>query len=255
MTRAEKPIRLSARLTALAEMVPEGRTIADVGCDHGFLDIYLAQMGKIPHALAMDVRKGPLTAAIEHIHEYGLEHMIEARLSDGLEKYLPGEAKVLVCAGMGGPLMQRILTAYPEKTEDFEEMILQPQSEIKEFRVFLRENGYRIMEERILTDEGKYYFPMKVCKGRETEQGKASDEGEWQEVFDRYGAELIRKKDPLLKQYLLHQRKTAAAILEGLSTHEWEGDDVSLQVERRMQRFQEVEKEIQLIQKALDRIG
>ena len=165
MTKLNTPIRLSARLQALADLVTQGMAVADVGCDHGFLDIYLVQSGKSPSALAMDVRTGPLAAAAEHIREYGLEDRIATRLSDGLEKYLIGEAGTLVCAGMGGPLMQRILTAYPEKTDSFEEMILQPQSEIREFRVFLRENGYRIIAEKILIEDGKYYFPMKVVRG------------------------------------------------------------------------------------------
>ena len=102
---------LSKRLQVIADMIPEGGVLADVGCDHGFLDIYLVQTGKIQGAIAMDVRKGPLAAATAHVREAGLENRIETRLSDGLEAMMPGEAATLVCAGMGGPLMQRILRA------------------------------------------------------------------------------------------------------------------------------------------------
>ena len=58
---------LSQRLQALADMVSDGNSVADVGCDHGFLSIYLVQNGISPHVLAMDVRQGPLQRAREHI--------------------------------------------------------------------------------------------------------------------------------------------------------------------------------------------
>ena len=73
MIKQGSPILLSKRLKAIADMIPEGQRLADVGCDHGFLSIYLVQTGKIPGALAMDVRKGPLAAAALHVKEAGLE--------------------------------------------------------------------------------------------------------------------------------------------------------------------------------------
>ena len=266
MTKLSNPIHLSARLQALADMVTEGMTVADVGCDHGFLDIYLVQSGKSPRAVAMDVRTGPLAAAAEHIREYGLEDRIVTRLSDGLEQYRTGEAGTLVCAGMGGPLMQRILTAYPEKTDSFEEMILQPQSEIREFRVFLRENGYRILAEKILIEDGKYYFPMKVrivdseakvsSGGKDTCTACLENDGDvrWQEVTDRYGEKLILQKDPLLKDYLLWQKKTYTSIRDGLSRQEGE-DQTAASGDRRLRRIREVEMELEYLQMALERIG
>ena len=56
--------------------------------------------------IAMDVRKGPLSRAQEHIRQYGLEEYIQTRLSDGLEGLKAGEGDTLVIAGMGGPLME-----------------------------------------------------------------------------------------------------------------------------------------------------
>lgn len=239
MIKQGSPILLSKRLKAIADMIPEGQRLADVGCDHGFLSIYLVQTGKIPGALAMDVRKGPLAAAALHVKEAGLEKQIETRLSDGLAAFCAGEAQTLVCAGMGGPLMQRILTAYPDKTESFQDFLLQPQSEIREFRSFLRGNGYKIMEERILLEDGKYYFPTWVRRG------EAPAEGELTEVFDRYGETLIRKKDPLLRQYLIQQEKVLNAIEEKLR----EAADPN---DRSKQRMAEVTFEKKMLLKALE---
>ena len=79
---------LSKRLQALADMVTPGNKVADVGCDHGFVSIYLVQKGTAPYVYAMDVREGPLQRAKEHIADYCMEEYIETRLSDGVAALL-----------------------------------------------------------------------------------------------------------------------------------------------------------------------
>ena len=39
-------IKISKRLKAIADLVPDNCTICDVGCDHALLDIYLYQTKK-----------------------------------------------------------------------------------------------------------------------------------------------------------------------------------------------------------------
>ena len=54
-------MQLSLRLSAIAGLVTRGNRLVDVGCDHGYLPVSLYLDGKIPGAIAMDVRKGPLS--------------------------------------------------------------------------------------------------------------------------------------------------------------------------------------------------
>ena len=105
-------MRLSKRLETIvkqAALVCGGEAAADVGTDHGFVPIRLIEEGAADRVIAMDVRKGPLMRAQEHVIQFGMEEQIETRLSDGLEKLMPGEAKTVIIAGMGGELMLRIL--------------------------------------------------------------------------------------------------------------------------------------------------
>ena len=206
-------VLLSQRLQALADMVSEGLSVADVGCDHGFVSIYLVQKGISPKVYAMDVRKGPLERAKEHIAAYGLEGKIETRLSDGLTAMQPGEARALVCAGMGGPLMMKILTEGAKVAEQMDELILQPQSEIEAFRRFLRNAQFTIVEEKMVLEEGKFYPMMKV---RKTERSKEDVPQDRQRLEDKFGPLLLASKDETLKQYLAFQLHICEEILERL---------------------------------------
>ena len=48
-------MQLSLRLSAIADMVTEGNRLVDVGCDHGYLPVYLVSEKKIPFVIVMDV--------------------------------------------------------------------------------------------------------------------------------------------------------------------------------------------------------
>ena len=102
-------MKLSKRLETVASMVTKGNRAADVGCDHGFVPIFLVESGTSPLAVAADVRPGPLSRAKEHIKEHRLEEKIQTRLSDGLANIKPDEADSLIMSGIGGILMMRLL--------------------------------------------------------------------------------------------------------------------------------------------------
>ncbi len=242
-----EPVLIYGRLRMLASLVTPGNRVADVGCDHGFLPIWLVQNGVIPGALAMDVRRGPLEAAREHIEACGLGDYIELRCSDGLAAYRAGEAKTLVCAGMGGRLMQRILAQDMGKARGFGELILQPQSQLREFRAFLREEGFEILREEAVCEDGKDYFAMKAAyAGKSTDVqgggGAGMQKAKEQALYDSFGEKLLLGRNPVLRDYLLHQREILRGLVEGLLPEKGE---------RVKERRREVESELDLLKGAL----
>lgn len=231
---------LSDRLQALVHMVTPGLRVVDVGCDHGFVSISLIQRGISPRVLAMDVRKGPLSRAQEHIAEYGCEDYIETRLSDGLLAYQEDEADSLICAGMGGRLMMKILTESRDKAHSLKELILQPQSELSAFRKFLREEGYRLLDENILCEDGKYYFLMKVCHAGRMD-GNTFENVDLR-LSDKFGGLLLQRRNPVLKKYLEDSLDNMREIEKNLTQNE---------KERARERLKEVHREIEDLEKAL----
>ncbi len=215
-------------------MVTAGNRLVDVGCDHGFLPIELLLAGRIPSAIAMDVNRGPLSRAKDHIREQGLEDKIETRLSDGLKALQPGEGDTLVIAGMGGPLMERILTEGALVRDGFSELILQPQSDLSHFRRFLRDQEYEILEERMILEDGKFYPMMKASRG--------IHETEYSSVEYWFGRKLLCKRDPVLYQYLQRERRIREKILKNLSNAEHE---------TAVERTAEVAEELNQIEDAL----
>lgn len=104
---------LSPRLRMVGELVPAGARLADVGTDHAYLPAALILEGKIPWAIAADLRQGPLNRARATVREYGLTGKVAFRLCDGLSGIRPGEVDAVAAAGMGGETIAAILTAAP----------------------------------------------------------------------------------------------------------------------------------------------
>lgn len=234
-TREEKeePMELSKRLAAIAGLVTEGTVAADVGTDHGYVPIYLAEAGKCERVIAMDVNQGPLDRALLHIREHKLEQRIEIRLSDGLKNLRNGEADTVIAAGMGGGLIIRILKESRETAESVREFILQPQSEIHKVREYLNRNRFCLTEEKMAEEEGKFYPVMKLVHG---------DEPVYTELELYYGRKLLAGRDQTLCRFLVKEEKRMESIYQGIKGHS--GETVKL-------RCREIEAELMRVRQAL----
>lgn len=208
-------IKLSKRLQHLADMVSKDTILADVGTDHGYIPIYLLENKKIQKAYAMDIGKGPLQRAKEHIAECGLGDYIETRLSDGVAALSPGEAKTILIAGMGGGLVIHILSEGKSVVAAADELILQPQSEIERVREYLYQNGFVIDWEDMVCEDGKYYPMMHICIKKTENKKKSYSTEEWQLIY-RYGEHLLQERHAVLHAYLLYRLSQYEQITKSL---------------------------------------
>ena len=156
-------LKPQGRLSLCADFVREGSRLADIGTDHGYLPIELCKSGKTPSALACDINPLPLRSAEENIVKYHLSDRINTRLSDGLNKISPDEVDDIVIAGMGGELIRDILSAAPWVKNESIRLVLQPMTHHEDLVRWLYENGFEILCQKAVSDEGKYYTVLSAC--------------------------------------------------------------------------------------------
>lgn len=233
-------VPVSKRMKKIAEMVSAKR-VADIGCDHGFVSIYLIKEKDVDHVFAMDINDGPLKRAYEHVNEYGLRNRIEVIKSDGAKAIKPGEADGAVIAGMGGRLTERIILDSIEVFQKMDEMVLSPQSEIDHVRRFLIQNGFDILDEDMVLDESKFYVIIKCSYD-------ASVKRQIDDVQALYGPVLIEKKHPVLIDYLNERLIKLEDIVKRID----EGTDQKS--DKKRARTDEVNGEIELIRGLLSKI-
>lgn len=160
-----KRLELTPRLRAVADLVPQGARLADIGTDHAYLPVSLLLQGHIPSAIAADLRRGPLDRAMATAREYGCADRISFRLCDGLKGVSPQETDAVTIAGMGGETISGILSAASWVKEKDLQVILQPMSSQPELRRWLWQNGYIIREEKIACEGNKLYIIISASSG------------------------------------------------------------------------------------------
>ena len=157
-------INLSPRLEACARLVSPGERVADVGCDHGYLGIYLLKRNIAAYVFAADINPGPLTSAVENSKKYGVEDRVSFYLSAGVAN-VPRDFDTLICAGMGADTIISILSDAPWLCSGQYRMILQCQSKTPVLRKYLWEHGWDIRQEKAVRDGRFIYTVIEVVRG------------------------------------------------------------------------------------------
>lgn len=229
-------MQLSKRLQAVADLVTPGNRVADIGCDHAYTSIYLAEHRISPHIIAMDVNQGPIDRAEKNIIKYGCVDLIEVRRSDGLGKLDANEADTIIIAGMGGGLTVQILTEHPIIIRNISELILQPQSEIHKVRQMLSENNFIIIKENMVKEDEKYYFMMKAVLREKSDQDNCYVLLNQEHFY--YGRLLLEQRNLVLKEFLLWDYGICVEIMQSLAGG---------QSESSLQRQKEIGERMELI--------
>ena len=202
---------ISKRLLCCASMVTPGSRVADIGTDHGYLGIYLLQTGAARHVIACDLRKDPLENARRNAKLFGVDGEMEFRLSDGLEKILPDEVDTVVMAGMGGDLIQKILSQCPWRKREGLQFILQPQSAGNVLRRWLCEDGFEIQREEPVQDGHFLYTVMDIRQGEPAPLTPGTEYA---------SPALLASKSPLMGTYLARVENALQETVRGLTNAE-----------------------------------
>ncbi len=199
-----KQLELTPRLQLLADWVPQGARLADVGTDHAFLPVWLRLHGRVVFAIASDLRKFPLERAKDTGRTHGADN-IDYRLCNGLEAISPEEVDTVSIAGMGGETIASILDAAPWTADGEHTLLLQPMTHAEDLRGYLADHGYSIIRESLIYDRGTIYPVMEVRAGKMTLS-----------LGQRYGGAALLH-DPLGDRYLIERIIRLMGAIAGLN--------------------------------------
>ncbi|MCM0582193.1 tRNA (adenine(22)-N(1))-methyltransferase TrmK [Weissella diestrammenae] len=151
-------LNLSKRLALVASFVPDNARLADIGSDHAYLPANLLLNQRIAFGIAGEVAPGPLANVEHEVHKAHLESKLIARLGDGFAAIQPDDAiDTVVIAGMGGRLIADILASGHEQEQNYQRLILQPNTDVLVVRAWLQANGYALIDEAIVYEDHHYY--------------------------------------------------------------------------------------------------
>ncbi len=207
---------MSRRLSAVAELVPQGAVLADIGTDHAWLPIHLVHQRKVPSALAADVRPAPLQGAQQRVQNHRLSGRIELRQGSGLTVLTPGEATVVTIAGMGGKRIIELVRASPAVVARLDRLVVQPNTEVPRVRRALSELGLCLEDERLIHEDGRWYSILAWRPG--------NNPSDWSAEDFQFGPSLRQRADPALRRFLGDELTRIARIL-AKATHQGAAPD------------------------------
>ncbi len=199
-------LRLPPRLALIADMVPKGVRLVDVGSDHGLLPIYLLCSGAVSSAVATDIHAGPLSRAAGNARDYGAEHL-KCVLCDGLASVSPEEADCIVIAGMGGETIVSILRAAAWACQG-RTLLLQPMTHPELLRKAFTTLSLRIEQERLVLDGGRIYSVIQAAGGRPQRLSEA-------EAYT--GFYPLVSREALFERFLRDLERRNSAVARGLT--------------------------------------
>lgn len=224
--------QLSERLKQVGSYVEKNARLADIGSDHAYLPCYLAKQRQIEFAIAGEVVKGPFQSAERQVRNEGLTDRIEVRMGDGLDVIrAEDEISTITIAGMGGPLIAKILERGKKKASLASRLILQPNVHAWSIRAWAEQNGWQLIEEQILEENQKIYEILVLEKG----QMRLS------EAERLLGPLLIKQKSETFQKKWMREKQEWERILENLPQDErLEIAEKKVELHTKIQMVQEV---------------
>jgi tRNA (adenine22-N1)-methyltransferase len=202
---------LCPRLAAIAELVPPGRPLADVACDHALLAAALVRSGRVPRAIACDRADGPLARARATTLRLGVTDRVVLRRGDGLAPLGPGEVDTAVIAGVGPATALAILAAAPALVRGLSRVVVQPNFGHAQVRRWLVDAGLAVVDERLVRDRGRDYTVLAAAPA--AGQGPPA----WSPAAWAFGPFVLRRGGPVLLAHLAAEARRCEAELAGLA--------------------------------------
>ena len=200
------PKKLSERLRTIANMIPRGAYLADVGSDHAWLPISLVESGKIEWAMAIDNKMGPFLRMRENVASSPkAANRILCSRSDGISEITESVNCLAIC-GVGGILACQMLEAHPEKLVNISTIVVDPHRDLLAVRTRICELGYHIADEEMVYEDHVFYSIIRFAKGKPSIPYTNNELA--------FGPVLMKKGGQAYMSWLLAQKEKLKKILD-----------------------------------------
>jgi tRNA (adenine22-N1)-methyltransferase len=209
------PDELGPRLRALADAVLPGRAMADLCCDHALVAATLVAEGRVPRAIAGDVRAAPLAVARSTLARLGVADRVALRRGDGFAVLEPGEVASVVIAGVGSARLAALLEqgADADRLVGIERMVLHAEDgfpRVGALRACIDRLGFGFVGETLVHERERFHLVMVVEPGRGARVHDAVDR--------ELGPLLRRGDDPNFVAWRVHERERIARALADMAS-------------------------------------
>lgn len=230
----------SERLRRIARYVQKDAPMADIGTDHALLPCYLVMNESIPRAIAVEVNRGPYEAARRQVEASGLGDSVDVRLGDGLTALEPGEVHTVVIAGMGGKLIDDILSNGKHVVRETGRLVLQPNVAASRLRQWMLNEGWRLVEEDLVFENDLFYEILVAEPGSPYAPYDSVDDNIETKRLMEVGPLLWRNQHPLLRLKLEREIEKRERILQQLHTSQQPEVTKRAQFEQQIQDWKEM---------------
>ncbi|MBQ9687065.1 MAG: SAM-dependent methyltransferase [Oscillospiraceae bacterium] len=200
---------MNRRLSAIMRLIDSQVGVIDVGTDHGYIPVALAQQGFGGKLYASDIHEAPLNTARKTAADAGVSDRISFQRCDGLTMCPPEEVDCIVIAGMGGDMIVKILDEAEWCMQRRYQLVLQPMTKAEVVRYWLAYNEFTIEKECLVEDAGTLYQVIVARFGGQTILSDA-------ELF--IGKQTLHEDKDLFARFLNQTAGRFEKMLEGMST-------------------------------------
>lgn len=195
----------SLRLNEIFNLVDKNSIVSDIGTDHGIIPIMLSKFNLAKKIIATDISENSLNKLKEKLKQNDNINNIETRVSDGLNSFFEYEIDTIIISGMGGILIKDILNTNLDIAKTAETLILSPNNSLDVVRKFLVNNNFKIIDEKDVFENSKYYQILKVSYGKDLF---------YEDYEYNYGKILIKNKSKNLKLFLENELNKYSLIID-----------------------------------------
>ncbi|WP_018247774.1 tRNA (adenine(22)-N(1))-methyltransferase [Orenia marismortui] len=211
-------MNLSPRLKKVIELLDLPANTADIGTDHAYVPIYLANNTDCSKLIASDYNKQPCQAASKHIHQAGIEDRVEVRQGSGLSVLDRNEVTQVIIAGMGSRTIINILEDDYNLAQGLEKLVLQPMAGAGSLRKWLANNNFKIVDESLVREDDRLYQIIAARPGNMEINN---------EFILELGPKLLENRDSLLNYYFNELEKKWQEVIDKISENDAENPKIN----------------------------